>query len=110
MKLRDEWYRKLKNDGFKDIEKASAGFPTTVLEQYHSCYFVSRYGQQEFEETIAYYDAASALSLKGESFLNAKIWRLHSQGVDQPTIGKQVKRSTARVNQVIQIFRKRFLK
>jgi hypothetical protein len=106
--LRDEWYERLRAEGFEDIENTKTHTP--ILKQYHAAYFSSRYSAEEFQEILSYYETAQSLSLKGESFLDAQVWRYHSQGMLQPEIGKRVNRSTARVNQIIQRFRKRFVK
>jgi hypothetical protein len=89
-KLQDEWDRRLKAEGFNDIENRHFGAPgapswidkpsTDLLERYD-------------ESTAEYYRAAEAFKdyLQDRPLLVQKIWELHAQGVSQIAIMRALK-------------------
>jgi uncharacterized protein YdaT len=80
-KLQAEWYKKLKDEGFKDIEDTNS--ENEFLKDWHSSYFQTRHTPLDFEANAEYYRRATAL-LNGYEFaseLERSVWALHSDGV-----------------------------
>ena len=78
LRLRNEWYAKLKDEGFVDIEKAQLEDYGSDLKRYNST--------QNFKEAqVEYYERAKEFLLNYE-FPNESekiVWELHSQGMTE---------------------------
>lgn len=99
LSLQREWYQKLKDSGFIDLEKLlpsgdmadllSGGglrsdYTPTVIEARYSYFAKARRFAQ-------YYD-------RFPSDLHREIWRLYGEGLSMRAIGKRVNRSVGRVH------------
>jgi hypothetical protein len=95
-KLQSQWYRKLKESGFEDVEQSVRG--RDYLKAWHSVYFKARYDPHTFNSKQIYYERASQFLWEykfpwkeGFSLTNVKereIWRLHSEGCSVRTIAE----------------------
>lgn len=86
--LQKEWYKKLQEVGFKDIESSS-----DYLKEWDSHYFQANYDPLSFEARQTYYQLADnfLVSYKFSSFLEFKIWELHTQGLSTRKIADELK-------------------
>lgn len=78
--LQKVWYKKLKENGFEDIEDTSS--PREYLKTWHSSYFQVRYTPEIFDLKQEYYRRASQF-LHDHTFVDIiqkKIWELHAEG------------------------------
>lgn len=78
--LRVSWYKKLKENGFIDIEEADRD----TLQQWDCAYYQNRYTPDEFQAKQRYYELAGRLLHIENEFWTDKeksIWRLHSEGL-----------------------------
>lgn len=75
--LQREWYKKLKDDNFKDIEDQEVD----RLKVWHS-YDFTRKNKQEFEAREEYFSLCLEFSreYKFESESDRKVWEYHSEG------------------------------
>lgn len=84
IKIRDEWYQRLKNEGFLDIEKPSVDY-ASELKRFNST--------NNFKEAqIEYYEKAKEF-LNNYNFPEEShrlLWELHSQGMTERKILKWV--------------------
>ena len=108
----DEWYAKLKEEGFKDIEATESGIPLPA--------FRNKKGQNyenHFQFKQAYYSKAEdTLRMTDWSKLKPRdkdIWELHTQGLSVRAIAKQLKlwpntvyRSIKRISNPVKITQK----
>lgn len=81
LRLRNEWYLKLKEDGFIDIEKAQSEEYGSDLKRYNST--------QNFKEAqVEYYEKAKEFLLNYEFPNDGEklVWELHSQGMTERKI------------------------
>lgn len=80
--LLKEWYDKLNQSGFSDIEEISQkGDP--VLKKWDSFYFSARYPSTIFHAKSTYYYVASHF-LENHHFeddLHKRVWRFHAEGI-----------------------------
>lgn len=78
--LRDEWYKKLKEQGFEDIEDINS--PREMLKTWHSRDFARRFNEDRFSAKQEYFLAAVHLleRFKFETALDKEIWTLHADG------------------------------
>jgi len=110
--LKDEWYGKLKDEGFNDIEQDEQN-----LKQWASSAFKHNYDKAIFEAREIYYRLAGRFLYDNE-FCNEYekfIWTHHSQGISIRNIIKLLKSKKAKgasllkVNQVIKKLAKKML-
>lgn len=97
--LQEKWYKKLKDEGFNDIEDMSSG--GEYLKAWHSTYFSSRYTPDSFEMKEDYYRRASHFLyehkfewIPGSTLINFKereAWRLHTEGVSYKQIAVELR-------------------
>lgn len=94
-KLQREWNKRLKDSGFKDIEQ-----PDGRLKRWDSHYFQLQFSQnhqgltKEYQESkIAYYRMAGYFlnDYKFQDEVEKLIWNMHSEGVGQRAIIKELK-------------------
>lgn len=87
--IQKEWYEKLKNEGFNDIEDTS--HPHSPLKCWHSLRW-KKLSPDKIERVRHYYDKAQALLhiYKFQTELERLIWELHSQGHSKYQIEKQI--------------------
>lgn len=88
--LQKLWYRKLKEDGFTDIEDTNS--PREYLKTWHSSYFVHRHTPDSFQAQSDYYRRASQF-LYEFPFKNRRerrIWALHSEGTSMREIADRL--------------------
>lgn len=76
--LQEKWYKKLKNEGFDDIEQDEQN-----LKRWDGRYFRNEYNSTTFEAKKTYYQEAGKFLnyYKFQSILDKKIWTLHSDGL-----------------------------
>lgn len=109
--LQQQWYRKLEENDFVDIEKDEQ------VVRHHGADFQTQYTPEEFLEKEKYNEAARAL-LRRDVFLDAverRIWALHTLGYSIRRIvlvlsNEGVKRNKNRVNKVINEFQELLFK
>jgi len=92
-KLKQIWYRKLAQSGFKDIEPQNHHKCTLI--QWHSMYFSHRYAPQEFENIQSYYLAASHFlesDRLARSPVEKEIWSMHCEGKPLRYIALKIQR------------------
>lgn len=90
--LQKEWYKKLRDSGFVDIEQDC----NQELSVFHSNKFKFQCSPDKVAETIAYFSAAEQL-LTNYDFDNEThktIWRLHCTGLSQRKIEKAIQKLT----------------
>lgn len=94
-KLEQEWYQKLKDDGFEDIEDSNN--PNRPLKAWHNFRF-RQVNPARRKVTEAYYEKACAL-LHTYPFINEitkRIWELHCQGFSKREIEEAIKNESKR--------------
>lgn len=88
--LRDEWYDKLKESGFEDIEDVY--HPNIPLKAWHSLRFISLYEPIEFENQQVYYQMAENFS-REHNFsrpFERLVWEAHCEGFSEREIAKEL--------------------
>ena len=82
-KLQKEWYKKLKESGFKDIEKKNGSIGRTQLN-------LSNRNFDQIQATQEYYSMARTFILEHvfKDNLEKYIWTKHSEGDSERTIVK----------------------
>lgn len=88
--LQAKWYKKLADEGFKDIEKEAQSLS-------------GRFKSKQVEQIQDYYDKASSF-LNDYDFRNLKhkrIWDLHTQGLSTRKIAAIAKFSKSDVHRII---------
>ena len=90
--LQREWYQRLKEDGFADIEDTNS--PREMLKCWHSVKwkYVCRVKKEHVQN---YYAKASALihTHEFESEMHKKIWEYHCQGLSSRKIENLIDKS-----------------
>ncbi len=86
--LQAEWYGKLKNEGFKDIEQDEDN-----LKNWASFYFGVKYTPTTFENKQEYYTLAGQFLYHHEfaNMFEEFVWKLHSDGLTLAEIVEQLK-------------------
>lgn len=76
-KLQREWYKKLEDDGFKDIEQDEYGL------KHWSSHWNTRHSIEEIQSKISYYEMADKFlsTHKFDSEVERAIWEYHSNGI-----------------------------
>ncbi len=79
-KLTSEWYKRLKDHGFKDIETVVGG--REYLKDWSASYFQDRYDPLTFHAKHDYYYLAHQFlhSHRFRSQIEREIWALHTEG------------------------------
>lgn len=108
--LKDEWYAKLKKEGFEDIEVA--GSSKEYLKEWHSNYFIARYSPLSFESKQEYYSLASAFIHRHrfKTQQEKRIWLLHTEGLSIKTIAETLKIKKWKAEHTIQALKRLMLK
>lgn len=97
-KLTAQWYQKLKDSGFEDIEDSAGN-----LKQYHSIRFLAKNIRTGFNEKQRYYELASQLlySFPFKDKRMKNVWKLHAAGLQVPEIASALKISEESVRKTI---------
>jgi hypothetical protein len=87
--LEHEWYSKLLQDGFMDIENTN--HPERPLQTWHNLKFRD-VSQDEMDAKLKYYSKAKDLlnTYPFENEIHQKIWELHSDGITARKIEKLI--------------------
>ncbi len=83
--LQKEWYQRLKDEGFRDIECKNQRF----LKHWHSRHFFDHYSPEQIEERLSYYRQIDHFLYHYEAFQSdqeQEIWRLHAEGYSRRKI------------------------
>lgn len=119
--LQKEWYKKLKDEGFEDIEyfdktsmepqdwlKGNSKFSGTVSEDQKA----TETAEFNFNSTRDYFLAATHWLITGnfQSPIDKRIWELHSNGESLREIGEEIGYSHPKVLRIINKYKKQFLK
>ena len=117
LKLQKIWYKKLKDEGFEDLEYFDdQGKPQEWLKgnskfssQEDETVQASDSSALEFECTLEYYLQAAHLlhTATFDNDIDRHIWFLHSEGESLRKIGNQVGYSHPKVLRIINKYRKR---
>jgi DNA-directed RNA polymerase specialized sigma24 family protein len=99
--LQAHWYRKLKDDGFEDIEDPDTGFLKTWT------------GYREFRVDKAAYYRLAQLTLASRrmarfSRTRRAIWRLHAKGLSYTEIVQELGVSDQQVQRAVKAVRQEF--
>lgn len=101
--LQAEWYLKIKDKGFEDIEDTNS--PKEFLKTWHSTYFkVSKRQSDYLTKEEYYYQAEQFLSeyqglpLFFREQIHEEAWHLHSQGYSLRKIADHIKAKGIRTN------------
>lgn len=96
--LKDHWYEKLKESGFKDIEENE-----DRLIQWHAGYFYSRHSPLRFRSRETYYQIGSRFLQTHifETDHQKRIWELHISGLSIRQIALEERTKACRVFIVI---------
>ncbi len=100
-KLQAKWYKRLKREGFVDIEDVNS--EREMLKEWHSLYFLSRYDVQRFEAKKRYFELATQF-LESHVFDTSRekaIWAQYAAGESVRTIAKSRRTSEFKINKVI---------
>ena len=112
-KLQSEWYSKLKDEGFEDIEYLRDGEPGEWLKgnsKFASEEAALSMSLEETDEadiiystTFDYYSQAAALlhTAEFESDIHQRVWEMHSEGLSYRKIGKAVGFSHPKVMRMV---------
>lgn len=101
-KLQSEYYGKLKESGFEDIEEIDS--PRELLKSWHDSYFTARHDAEEFSEVAQYYNAADSIlnNYDFESPIDKAIWEKHSVGLSIRKIANELEVKNWVVHKTIQ--------
>lgn len=104
--LRDEWYAKLKQSGFDDIEDVNS--PREMLKQWHSIWFHTTSDPLHFKCKHRYFRMAEQFlnNFRFRSHIEKKIWSLHVEGLSLREIGSEVGLNKDKVNKIVLRFKK----
>ncbi len=99
--LRDRWYKKLKEEGFREIEDVNSN--KEFLIDWHSQFFQFKYTPQEFLEKQRYFQMTRDFLYmhKFKSKRDKQIWFLHSEGLSCMEIANKISLSKPRVHQIV---------
>lgn len=99
--LQKEWYKKLKDSGFRDVEKNERELIAP-----------SEIAPETFEETVAYYRMARRF-LEDHDFVspfNAAVWFLHCEGLSAREIAREFRRSNSTISTLVSLYESKMLK
>lgn len=93
MALQQEWYLKLEQEGFKDIENTDT--PHRPLKKWHKVKFQD-VTEDHVQAKLSYYSKAKDLlrSHSFESQAHKEIWEMHSDGLSKRKIERLLKDSS----------------
>lgn len=99
----DEWYRKLKEEGFEDIEFEFKDGRGGSLKRFHSKFFVSRFKEGLPQAKEDYYRACAEFMLchKFKDTREQRIWELHCDGMSVRKIAVEIDWHKDLVNRTI---------
>jgi hypothetical protein len=114
--LQSDWYKKLEESGFEDIEDVSS--KEEFLKTWHSSYFQKRYEPEVFESNETYY--RKARSFLEDTFQNVQyglfekklddvIWEKHAEGISLRDIAKELNLKVHQVHKVVTVLKKRMI-
>jgi hypothetical protein len=106
LKLQEDWYARIRRDGFEDIEDTKSG--NEYLKRWDSSYFQSRYCPQIFKGKESYYQSAGQFFYLNlfKNTKEKKIWFFHSEGLSMREIASKMKIKLSVVHQTIAFYRK----
>lgn len=92
--LKDNWYKKLKKEGFKDIEQEDGNLTTWA-----SRLFLTHYDEIKYQAKEEYYQLAGQFyhDYNFKSVLDKMIWELHITGMSIRNIVKTLKQKNLNV-------------
>lgn len=87
--LISHWYKRLKDEGFEDIEDTNS--PNGMLKSWHHFRFQAQYDPDTFSAREKYYQLATHFlhSHTFHSELERQVWFLHSEGKSVREIAKE---------------------
>lgn len=107
--LQKEFYDKLADSGFEDIEETDS--PKELLTAWHGSYFTARHDPEDFKEIAQYYNSADSI-LNNYEFSNEvdkQIWERHSKGLSIRRIALELSIKNWVVHKSIQKFKSIFI-
>jgi hypothetical protein len=120
-KLQKQWYKKLKDEGFKDIEYFRNGEPgewlrgNSKFSDEESALAMTPQEEERaninYQTTFEYYQAARGLLHNPNNFrsdIDYSVWELHSEGHSLRAIGKFMGFSHSKVMRIIDNYRKHY--
>lgn len=115
-RLREHWYQKLSESGFKDCETLDPKSGEMMLRDRHSHRFLKPTMRHltntiSREATIQYFDMAVHLlgTFEFETHLQLRIWRFHAHGYSLRQIGRMVGKDKDHVHGVVRVLRGQML-
>lgn len=99
--VRDEWYNKLKQEGFKDIENNHE--ENSYLHVWEKHYFTNVCKPEKIDENKSYYEAASDF-LNSHPFTTDEektVWELHADGLSLRQTAKKLGKKICRIHKII---------
>ena len=105
-KLQKEWYEKLRQSGFKDIEQEDGNL------KIWSKFFTGKLDTLQGEAKVQYFRAAGQFlhSYQFESAYDKTVWDMHANGISGRSIARQLKVNKRVVFAVIERLKKEMLK
>lgn len=100
--LQDEWYAKLQEDGFKDIEDHKTGFVEPPFR--HRSYKAD----VQYEATEEYFRLCRHYLTNGafKSDLDKEIWSMHTEGATYRNIAEKLSQHTTTVFRKVKRYKK----
>lgn len=100
-KLKKEWYQKLRDSGFTDIEDCDS--ERELLIRWDSVYIINRYTPDSYRAIRHYFVLASQLlhEYDFENEFERKVWSLHADGFSIREIAKIAETKTGKVYKVV---------
>lgn len=104
--LQNKWYRKLKKEGFEDVEDTNS--PNEFLKKWHTYDFKTKYQKGNAESITDYYRLASQFlhDYSFETGTEKKVWELHAGGHSIRKIEKLLRIDRNRVHKIIRTIKK----
>lgn len=119
--LQKDWYKKIKEDGFEDIEYFIRGEPGDWLKgtSKFACEEAAllqtpkeeEIAQTHYNATFEYYNKARALWHEESNFANEidrAVWLSHAEGKSFREIGREVNFSHSKVMRIVDKYRKTY--
>lgn len=95
--LQKDWYQRLKESGFEDIEDTDS--PLELLKTWHSMYFQKRHTPESFELNQEYFNIATGYFNETEiEPYELKIWTHYTNGLTVRAIAEKMNQQGYRTN------------
>lgn len=90
--LRDEWYKKLKEDGFTDVESVDE----KLIGRWSTSNFTRVRTRVNMEQTLEYYNIAGhfLFDYKFEDEFDKQVWQYHTEGMTVREISEILTQTT----------------